>query len=850
MLSFPTTVDLKNYTATYSIINYFVDPLKIETFLRNSQSGAAHATFGADIGVLVKHLFASFILCIIQLILFCILRRYFKKFYQPRVLVDQRPVSEDFSNWIVTTWRQRSKDFSEMGIDACFFLRFIRFLLIYFSLAGLVNLAILIPLNVFFFDDAYRASGLDRFSISNVSRKKVYQMNLYFVCALVSLLLFEVLIRYEFQFIAKRRQQYLNSQTHRQKKSSRVVLLGNIPKISRNCEALKELFNQFPGGVEQVWVLKDYHTDVRHYLYAKEAVNQLELHLLLISNLNDFNFKKLLESDPGIASLQKRKFFPPIYLPLKVKFLSKQATYIRIPGIFTAILMKRPVSLLSWSMQTLESSLLALDNRISELSNDSIKSMDKAFIMFKNQESAYMAHQTLLSPEYGKMDVSLVEVGTDDIIWHNLMRNNGVTSAVIKHIISPIIIILTCLYVVPVCLITLISQIPLLTQLLPFMGFLRKIPTEASLIFSTLFPTLILSFLTEIQEFTFHILLIAKGHWTGREVELDLQVWYFVFMFVQQFLVVSVLNSLVVVFLSLVEKPASIPLLLAQNVPMSSVFFFKYLSVKAFALCGSNFCRIRSLIRWIVVSSIFDKTPRQRTERLKGHLKVRWGSVYASFSVYGAIGIIYITIAPLVSLFMVVLLFFFMHYYKHAMIYMYDKHNPSETNGRLYSRALFQLYTGIYFFEFCMIGILLSLRNEKGEHTMKIQALFMAFVFCLSVLSNVTSIYRFDKLFKYISQVKDEPCNVDEEKDVTDTWQTMTAKELSCLYSHPCYKYEKPTIWLPKDENGHSQQLLEMICGFEHAIGGVSTEGAEIKRHRLFNSLEIDYSMSEQIKLS
>lgn len=845
MLSFPTTVDLKNYTSTYSFINYFIDPLKLESFLKNSQTGAAHATFGADIVVLVKHLFASFVLCIIQLLLFCILRRFFKRFYQPRVFVDLRCVSEGFLNWMLTTWRQRSEDFSEMGLDACFFLRFIRFLLIYFVLAGSVNLAILIPLNVFFFDDAYRANGLDRFSISNVSKKKVNQMNFYFACALISILIFEVLIRFEFNFIARSRQEHLNSQRHRESISSRVVLLGNIPKKFRDIEVLRELFNQFAGGVDQIWLLKDYHDDARHYLYAKEAINELESHLLIVSYMSDIKFRKILEKNPGVLSLQERKFYPPIYLPLRFSFLSKQATYIRIPGFVRALAMKKPVTLFSWSMQTLESSHLALEYRRSELLDDCNKRMDKAFIMFKNQESAYLAHQTLLSPEVGKMDVCLVEVEPDDIIWHNLMRNSGIISVIIKQIISAIIIILTCLYVVPVCLITLISQIPLLTQLLPFMGFLRKIPTEASLIFSTLFPTLILSFLAEIQEFTFHVLLIAKGHWTGREVELDLQVWYFIFMFVQQFLVVSVLNSLVAVFLSLVEKPASIPLLLAQNIPLSSVFFFKYLSVKAFALCGSNFCRIRGLVRWVIVTSIFDKTPRQKTERLRGHLRVQWGSIYASFSVYGAIGIIYITIAPLVSLFMIVLLLFFMHYYKHAMIYMYDRHNSSETNGRLYSRALFQLYTGIYFFEFCMIGILLSLRNERGEHIMKIQALIMAIVFCLSVISNYVSSSRFDKLFRFAPQVKDEKFTLDEEKNIEGTWQTMNENEQRLLYLHPCYKYKKPIIWLPQDANGHSQKLLEMIGGFEHAIEGGSTRGAEITQHRLFNKLDVDYSICD-----
>lgn len=848
MLSYNKLADYRNTSTSYSLISYFVSSKKIENFLKNTQAGAAHATYGTDFSVLVKHLMASLVLCLVQLLMFCYLRGKLKRFYQPRTFIDYGggliPCNEGMFNWIIPTWCRKSDQYLDLGLDSFFFLRFIRFLLMFFSLSGLLNMAVLIPVNLLIYHDT-PAKGLDRLSISNISRPKVHFMNFYFVCGVLTVGLFEFMIRNEFRYIAKARQKYLNSWKHRGKISSRMLLLGNIPKISRSESALKKLFDQFPGGAEQIWLLDNYHKYFRHHLYANEAIQELELFLLKLTKMKNSAFKEKFGHGTSLDFLLSKTFYPPLFLALRIGSISKQTFYVRIPGIFRLFFFQKRISLISWTMKTLEDSSLSLHDRVNELSLDKYQKMNKAFILFQIQESAYMAHQTLLSPEFGNMDVSIVEVDKDDIIWQNLIRRSCTINIIIKHIINGVIIVLTCLYVVPVSLITLISQIPVLTQLLPFMGFLTKLPDEVGSIFSSLFPALILTFLTEIQQIIFRRLLLWKGHWTGAEIELDIQVWYFIFVFIQQFLVVSVLTSVVVVFLNLVEKPVSIPLILADNIPMSSIFFFKYLSVKAFALCGSNFLRIRSLVRWLLLSRLIDRTPRQKVNRTKQLTKMKWGASYASFSVCGAIGIIYSTIAPLVALFMIILLLFFQLYYKHALKYMYSKKNESDTNGRLYPRALFQLYTGIYCFEFCLVGIFLSLRNEKGDHTMKVQALIMAFVFGLSVSSNIMSYKSFEKLFTFAPQINNDQRFKEEEEGCGEVL-TMNSKEMSLLYLHPCYQYQKPTVWLPKDANGQSEQLLELIGVYTEAIAGSTTQGAELKNRKFFSTTKVTQPSPKQ----
>lgn len=817
MLSFTSAHELQNLSLSYSFVSYFMDPTKVENFLKNDQAGAAHATYGADIGVLMKHLITSLVLCLFQLLLFCSLRRVFKKFYQPKIVLEDINASaksqEGFFDWMFSLCRYNSQEYLDMGLDAFFFIRFIKFLLVFFGVCGFFNLIILVPVNLISSTDTFSASGLDKFSISNVSKSKVSSLNFHFVCSICTIVLFEFMLRREFLYIAKVRQRYMNSWRHRCKPSSRVLLLGNIPNELRSLCILKELFLQFPGGVEHVWLVDDYHKSEKHFMIANEAIQKLESFFLLLVKT-----KRKTRNFSIVDRIVEKQIYPPIILSIKLESLSNQGTFIKIPALMRMVIFQRRVKLMNWSMQALESSSIALEDRIAQLSTDDFTKMDKAFILFKKQEAAYMAHQSLLFPKHGWLDESLVDVDKDDIIWHNLLRRSGVPSTIIRHLINGVIILLTCLYVIPVSLISLVSQIPLLTQLLPFMGFLRQIPTEVGAVISSLLPTFILSLLTDLQLAAFGILLMMKGHWTGAEVELDLQMWYFMFMFIQQFLVVSVLTSLVVVFLSVVEKPVSIPLLLAENIPMSSIFFFKFLSVKAFALCGSNFLRIRSLIRWSFITNWVDRTYRQDINRTKQLTKVQWGAVYASFSVYASIGIIYSIIAPLASIFMIFLLIFFMLYYKNALKYIYSRDNPSETTGRLYSRALFQLYTGVYCLEFCMIGILLLLKNDQGEHLMKFQAFGMALVFGLSVSSNVVGYTRFRKLFEFIPQIRDSPADLEVGNQVEQEEINVKTKEL--MYLHPCYQYQKPVLWVPDDGTGTSVEIINLLSEYHNAIAG------------------------------
>lgn len=105
---------------------------------------------------------------------------------------------------------------------------------------------------------------------------------------------------------------------------------------------------------------------------------------------------------------------------------------------------------------------------------------------------------------------------------------------------------------------------------------------------------------------------------------------------------------------------------------------------------------------------------------------------------------------------------------------------------------------------------------------MKYQALMMACTLLVTVFGNVVFYNKFKRHFEYFPQMGDDMAAVEEEIDESP----YKAPRSNLLYFHPCYSYEKPTIWLPKDSSGLAEKLLEYLSPHTGALAGGSTDGA------------------------
>lgn len=815
-----------DYTSTLvsSYIGLFIDPKKFLNLFNTAQTGSAHISSGTDLPLFVRYLAASLGLCVVLLLLFSYLRAALGSFYHPRcysVPVHERmePPPRGYLNWILPVWSYNIQHYLHMGLDAYFFLRFLGILLIFFSTCGLLNLIVLLPVNFYGSDETYSATGLDRLSSSNIANSKIHFLNAHFVFSLITIGAFNYMIVYEMQCIVKIRQAYLGSASHRQLVSSRVLLLSNISPEFRDKDTIVALFDIFPGGVERVWFTDSFRDSDLDWKRAWEALDILEVAEVayLRSQVRCLAAKK----QKKVVDLKE---YPPIELSsLTIPYINRHIR-IKLPGFFRVLAVQPKTDVREWSTNTIANCLSNLLQRKIMIANGTSEKETRVFLLFKYHSSAYMAYQSLLSLQYGTFNQALIEVNPQDVLWRNVGRESNTFTHLEYYCADIFLILAIAADVIPVSFIGLLSQVPVVVQLFPFMNWLNHIPEALSDALSSFLPSVLLGVLTEFQLFLFRKLIYYKGKLTGSEVELNLQQWYFAFLFILQFLVVSILSSIIDVLIQVVGNPSAIPLLLAANIPKGAIFFFKLLAVRALSICGRSFLRVDELFLHYTLHKWKDCTPRRKVKRSTTLPVIKWGSLYPAFSVFGVIGLTYSIISPLISLFMIFILLLVLLYYKYSLRYMFSHINVSETHGKFYPKALLHLFAGIYCLECCIIGIFFSLRDIHGECPMKYQGLIMILVLMFTVFANIRVYSQFSRHFNQFPLFAADPS---ESQRRSEERPEMFLSECDrMMYFHPCYSHEKPQLWLPSDPFGKGSAELVQLLKYEDSFSGGTTDGA------------------------
>lgn len=172
--------------------------------------------------------------------------------------------------WIRAVVKTSNSEFvHKCGLDAYFFLRYLRTLLKIFVPAACIILPILIPLNAvngrgtaFASEsnnrDATNVTGLDQLAWGNIrpthtSRYWAHWILALFLICYVCFVAFDELRGY-----IRMRQAYLTSPQHRLRASATTVLVSSIPPKWCTMEALDGLYDVFPGGIRNIWLNRNY----------------------------------------------------------------------------------------------------------------------------------------------------------------------------------------------------------------------------------------------------------------------------------------------------------------------------------------------------------------------------------------------------------------------------------------------------------------------------------------------------------------------------------------------------------------------------------------------------------------
>lgn len=315
-------------------------------------------------------------------------------------------------------------------------------------------------------------------------------------------------------------------------------------------------------------------------------------------------------------------------------------------------------------------------------------------------------------------------------------------------IVFALAIALVIFYAIPVAFTGFLSQINYIARLFPWLSWLVDLPRMVKAIIQGVLPPILLSLILSLIPVIFRFLVKMSGVPTGSAKEVGVQAYYFIFLFIQVFLVASLSTGLIDFLKQFTSDVTSVTTTLAAQLPKSSNYFLSYLTVQALSNSASALLQVVSLLIWFVWAPMNDNTARQKWRRQTKLKNVQWGSFFPQFTNYAVIGIVFCIIAPLIMVFnlMVFSLYWFTQRYNVLYVYQFRV----DTGGLLFPVAINQLMVGVYVMEICLVGLFFIAKDADGNLNCIPQAVIMIVVVVLTAIYQWLLNDAFRPLFRYL----------------------------------------------------------------------------------------------------
>jgi hypothetical protein len=659
------------------------DIISILNGTANGAAGSAQGREGTTITTFVISLAAGIILFAVQFGLFLIIRNYLwaKRIYQPRsflVPVKQRikPPHPNPFKWLFTVFKIKEDPevLEKAGMDAYFFLRFLSMCLrIFFPMAVLV-MPILIPLNVkggkgtnTIAGVSYNVTGLDTLAWSNVSPENTdrYWAHLFLAIGVVAWVCF--IFHQELSHYIVKRQEYLSSLGHKLKASSTTVLIQDIPKKLCNTEALEELYGDFPGGIRRIWINRDFTALVdkdklrKHYEDLLENAETDLLRRVARQSRKAKPNEVALEVQPeeDSASLPVRPEMGPatpaacredLEYDLETnaawtRFLRpKQRKRMRIPTDEHSIACKIPLvgRFFKAKVDTIYYCRRELARLNKEIEMDTKREEEypqnqSAFVQFNSQKAAHLACQSIAHTSPRHMRRRLVEISPGDINWPSL--NLSWRSRYLRMVAFLFLFILLVFVFGLISFFTgILSRVSTLSGSTSWLKWIGSLPPWLlSFVQGTLPPVIQVIVLSGPLPILLRMLTNrTRGATTGQEGERSLQLWYFIFLIFELFIIPTISSGLTSIVEELIRTPTSVPNILATDLPTAANYFFSFLIVQALSLSATSILQTIRLFKFYVIGHV--NTPDAVFEKLSWTNLTRIGSNVPWYTTFAVIG--------------------------------------------------------------------------------------------------------------------------------------------------------------------------------------------------------------------
>ncbi|EXJ56953.1 hypothetical protein A1O7_07297 [Cladophialophora yegresii CBS 114405] len=656
------------------------------------QSAGSNRNQGSNsLSGIVSTLVPTAVIALVALIVFLLVRTRYSRVYRPRT--NDRLLAK---GW--TTPQSKSSFFGLLrnysslpdayvlghnSLDGYLWLRMFKVLIVMCLVGCFITWPVLFPVN---------ATGhggqeqLDMLSMSNVADPKRYYAHALVACVYLGFVTL-LIARERLNFVGLRRAYFLSA-AHAQRLSSRTILVMGLPHGYMEEKPLRQMFG---SAVRRVWLVTDCKKLEKDVKERRKTALKLEgAEMKLIKQANATRLKAEKKSNAASSS-EAAGSEPKRWINEK-----KRPKHRLMPQLW------RKVDTINWSRGRLEE----LNRYVPEQQNEHLDlhhtKVPAAFIEFSNQTAAHDAYQSVGRDSKTRFSPRYIGVQPSEVVWKNL--GTSYSSRKVKVIIATIIVwVMIIFWAIPVTFVGALSNINYLTNKVPFLSFINKIPKVVLGVVTGLLPVVLLAILMALVPIFCGLLAKFAGEPTQSAIQLKVQSWYFAFQVVQVFLITTFASSASAVTTQIVQNPGSAPSLLATNLPKASNFYISYFILTGLMQAALQLLNIVPLLMYVLLGKFLDKTPRKKYNRFVNLPGIGWGSTYPKFTLLGVIAVSYSCIAPLVLGFATIGFCLLYLMFRYNWLFVFG--NRFDTKGEAYSRALKQLMTGVYLASLCLIGL-------------------------------------------------------------------------------------------------------------------------------------------------
>lgn len=508
------------------------------------------------------------------------------------------------------------------------------------------------------------------------------------------------------------RQAYLLSPYYASRLSSRTVLFTSVPDEYLNEANIRRMLGE---SVERVWIptdTGDLEDEVKVRDKTALKLEAAETKLIKAANAARLKAnKKKAKKDHEDIALEE--------LTPDVEGGSAASRYLSAkdrPTHRLKPLIGKKVDTIDWCRAELEKRIPKVEEMQSKHKTlDGVKKVNAVFVQFTSLQEAQSAYQSLTHHQVLHMAPRYTGMTPGEIIWSNLrikwwervLRFTATVSFVVALIVF---------WSFPVAAVGFISNLDNLKDYdsgnppttfkegFTWLNWLLALPQVIFGVVSGLLPTVALAILMSVLPIILRLMARLGGDPSLSAVELTVQNTYFGFQVVQVFLVATLGSAASSALGEILPNHINqIPTLLASSIPKASNFYLSYFVLQGLGVVSGTLLNLTGLVVFIILGKFLDNTPRKMYKRWTSLAGMSWGTVFPPYTNLFVIAICYAIIAPLVLIFAAIGLYLFYLAYRYNLLYVSNAN--IDTKGRVYPRALQQVFVGLYIAEFCLIGL-------------------------------------------------------------------------------------------------------------------------------------------------